>query len=251
MGTTTGLPGDVGAHRDLALERLAVRALEVAERLGADAADARVAILGVDDLALALVLDVGQLELLAEDGRELVERDVDLERRARRRPDPACSARRPPRRPRSPPIGSPGSPSPCPAPPRCLSPNEKRGMSICGMGIETTSLPLRPMSSPCEMYLRRFCRILPADDGAEAASGPGRSSATSRSVYRVVARERCGQTHVRPASRRARSARSRGTPARSPRSTARASSGPTDERRVARPRHLSEERRRCRGRRRR
>ena len=34
-------------------------------------------------------------------------------------------------------------------------------MSICGMGIETRSLPLRPMSSPCEMYLRRFCRILP------------------------------------------------------------------------------------------
>src|SRR5580692_1432135 len=34
-------------------------------------------------------------------------------------------------------------------------------MSIWGMGIETRSLPLRPMSSPCEMYLRRFCRILP------------------------------------------------------------------------------------------
>src|SRR5580704_7273353 len=34
-------------------------------------------------------------------------------------------------------------------------------MSIWGIGIETTSLPLRPMSSPCEMYLRRFCRILP------------------------------------------------------------------------------------------
>src|SRR5271154_4235970 len=34
-------------------------------------------------------------------------------------------------------------------------------MSIWGIGIETMSLPLRPMSSPCETYLRRFCRILP------------------------------------------------------------------------------------------
>ena len=178
MGTTTGLPGDVGAHRDLALERLAVRALEVAQRLGADAADAGVAVLRVDDLALALVLDVGELELLAEDGRELVERDVDLERRARPAPCPALRPS-PALRPRSPPTGSPGSPSPCPAPPRCLSPKRKCGMSICGMGIETRSLPLRPMSSPCEMYLRRFCRILPADDLRGSGSGPGRSSATS------------------------------------------------------------------------
>src|SRR5690606_3726796 len=67
----------VASHRDLPLERLAVGTSEVAERLGTDAADAGVAILGVDDLALALVLDVGELELLAQDGRELVERDVD------------------------------------------------------------------------------------------------------------------------------------------------------------------------------
>ena len=51
----------------------------MAERLGADATDAGVAILRVDDLALALVLDVRELELLAEDVRELLERDVDLE----------------------------------------------------------------------------------------------------------------------------------------------------------------------------
>ena len=64
---------------DQPLQRLAVGALEVAERLGADAADARVAVVGVRDSTLALVLDVGKLELLAEDGGELVERDVDLE----------------------------------------------------------------------------------------------------------------------------------------------------------------------------
>src|SRR6185369_3427393 len=44
----------VRAHRDLTLERLAIRAAEVTERLGADATDAGVAILRVDDLALAL-----------------------------------------------------------------------------------------------------------------------------------------------------------------------------------------------------
>ncbi len=51
----------------------------MAERLGTDAADAGVAVLGVDDLALALVLDVRELELLAEDRGQLVEGDVDLE----------------------------------------------------------------------------------------------------------------------------------------------------------------------------
>ena len=162
-----GLVRRVRAHRDLALERLAVRAPEVAERLGADAADAGVAILRVDDLALALVLDVGQLELLAEDRGELVERDVDLEHvlaGALARPCLPPS----PSSPSSPPTGSPGSPSPCPAPPCCLSPKRKRGMSICGIGIETRSLPLRPMSSPCEMYFRRFCRIRPRTMCAEA-----------------------------------------------------------------------------------
>ena len=34
-------------------------------------------------------------------------------------------------------------------------------MSICGIGMETRSLPLRPMSSPCEMYLRKFWRMRP------------------------------------------------------------------------------------------
>src|SRR5579859_3644107 len=79
-GDDDGVRGHVRAHRDLALERLAVRPLEVAQRLGADAADARVAVLRVDDLALALVLDVRELELLAQDGRKLVERDVHLQR---------------------------------------------------------------------------------------------------------------------------------------------------------------------------
>jgi hypothetical protein len=72
---------------------------------------------GVRDLALALVLDVGQLELLAEDAGELLERDVDLEEVV-----PLAAA--------EPPTGSPGLPSPCPTPPRCLSPKRKRGMSI-------------------------------------------------------------------------------------------------------------------------
>src|SRR6185312_13580540 len=56
---------------------------------------------------------------------------------------------------------SPTSPSPCPTPPRSLLPNRKRGTLICGKGIETRSFPLRPISSPCEMYLRRSCLIFP------------------------------------------------------------------------------------------
>ena len=56
---------------------------------------------------------------------------------------------------------SPTSPCPCPTPPRSLLPKRKRGMLICGSGIETRSLPLRPISSPCEMYLRRSCLIFP------------------------------------------------------------------------------------------
>ena len=43
-GTTTGRFGVVGAHRDLALERLAVGAPEVAQRVRADAAHADVAV---------------------------------------------------------------------------------------------------------------------------------------------------------------------------------------------------------------
>src|SRR5262249_44745035 len=74
-----GLVRRVRSHCDLALQRLAISATEVTERLGANAPHAGVAVLRVDDLALALVLDVRELQLLAEDGRELVERDVDLE----------------------------------------------------------------------------------------------------------------------------------------------------------------------------
>ena len=69
----------VGAERDLPAQRLLVGALEVAQRLGAGGVDPGVFDLLSDDLLLALALDVGQLELLAEDGRQLVERDVDLE----------------------------------------------------------------------------------------------------------------------------------------------------------------------------
>ncbi len=71
--------GRVRARRDRALQRLAVRTAKVPERLGPDAPQAGVAILLVDQLALALVLDVGQLELLAEDRGELVERHVDFD----------------------------------------------------------------------------------------------------------------------------------------------------------------------------
>src|SRR4051812_42461604 len=34
-------------------------------------------------------------------------------------------------------------------------------MSICGSGMETISFPFLPSISPCVMYLRRFCLILP------------------------------------------------------------------------------------------
>src|SRR5262249_39450534 len=67
------------AAGDHALQRFAVGALEVPERLRPDTPDARIAVVRARDLALALVCDVGQLELFAEDGCELVEGDVDLE----------------------------------------------------------------------------------------------------------------------------------------------------------------------------
>jgi hypothetical protein len=70
----------VDAARDRAPERFLVGALEVLERVGADAADAGIAVLGRDDAVLALVLDRGQLELFAQDVRELVERHVHFER---------------------------------------------------------------------------------------------------------------------------------------------------------------------------
>ncbi len=72
--------GVVLAGGDLAAQRLVVGALEVAQRVGASAADAAVLILLADEVLLALGLNVGQLELLAEDRGELVERDIDLQR---------------------------------------------------------------------------------------------------------------------------------------------------------------------------
>src|SRR5262249_31240157 len=71
--------GLVHAARDRAAQRFFVRALEMAERLRADAPDAGVAILRRDDPALAFVFDFRKLELFAQDVGELVERDVDFE----------------------------------------------------------------------------------------------------------------------------------------------------------------------------
>src|SRR5690606_16536229 len=69
----------VHTRGDAATQGLLVGALEVSQGLGPDTPDAGVAILGADDLALALVLDVGELQLLAQDVGELVEGDVDLQ----------------------------------------------------------------------------------------------------------------------------------------------------------------------------
>src|SRR5207244_3685907 len=69
----------VGAERDRPLERLLVGPLEVAEALGSRAVDPRVAVLLGGDRLLAARLDVRELELLAQDLRELGELDVDLE----------------------------------------------------------------------------------------------------------------------------------------------------------------------------
>src|SRR5690606_16347828 len=78
-GDHDGPLGIVSPHHDLPLQRGLERALEMAERVRADAADADVAILLVDDLALAPVFDLRKFELLAEDVGQLVERDVHLE----------------------------------------------------------------------------------------------------------------------------------------------------------------------------
>src|ERR1700704_4922232 len=50
------------------------------QRLGAGGADARVLVLPRDDLLGALGLDPRQLELLAHDLGELLQRDLDVER---------------------------------------------------------------------------------------------------------------------------------------------------------------------------
>src|SRR5690606_25967397 len=69
----------VEARCDLPLERLLVGALEVAKRFGPGPLDSRVAVADGLEVLLAAGLDAGKLELLAEDLRELLERDVDLE----------------------------------------------------------------------------------------------------------------------------------------------------------------------------
>src|SRR5262249_7502454 len=69
----------VRAHRDLSAQRLAIRPAEVTQRLRAGRADARVLVLPRDDLLGALGLDARQLELLAHDLGELLQRDLDVE----------------------------------------------------------------------------------------------------------------------------------------------------------------------------
>src|SRR5690606_26927829 len=59
------------------------------------------------------------------------------------------------------PSGVPSSPSPCPTPPMSRRPKRKCGSSICGSGIETSSLPRRPISSPRVRCRLRSCLILP------------------------------------------------------------------------------------------
>ncbi len=69
----------VRAHRDLAAQRLAIGPAEVAQRLRAGRANAGVLVLVRDDLLGALRLDPRQLELLAHDLGELLQRDLDVE----------------------------------------------------------------------------------------------------------------------------------------------------------------------------
>jgi hypothetical protein len=126
---------------------------------GAHAPHADVAILLIDDLALALVEDVRELQLLAEDLRELVERDLGLERvlalvlaglalavavlalfAADRIALVTLALTH--------------------AAALLVGVAEARDVDLRdGDGHDV--LPLRPISSPCEMYFLRFCRILP------------------------------------------------------------------------------------------
>src|SRR5262249_7169416 len=62
------------------LKRFEVRTLEVSERFGARLANRVVLILLLDDFGLAFGLDVGQLELLAENRSQLVEADIDFQK---------------------------------------------------------------------------------------------------------------------------------------------------------------------------
>ena len=128
------------------------------QRLGAGVADARVLVLLRDDLLGALGLDARQLELLAQDLGELLERDLDLEQVIARalaglalaRLLLAFAAER---------VADLAVALPDAA--LLLVAVLKCGMSICGIGIATVSLPFFAIISPCEMYLRRFCLILP------------------------------------------------------------------------------------------
>src|SRR5580704_3765667 len=71
--------GVVRPGHDLPPQRLAEGALEVAQRLRAGPPDPDVAVLLRDDPLLALGLDAGELQLLAHDLRQLLQRQLDLQ----------------------------------------------------------------------------------------------------------------------------------------------------------------------------
>ncbi len=101
------------------LSAFLVGALEVAQALRAGLADAGVLVFLLDDVGAALGLDPGQSQSLAEDRRQVVQGQLDLEdvvpRRLAGPPGPASPS---PERP----IGVPTSPGPWPTPPRFLVP---------------------------------------------------------------------------------------------------------------------------------
>ena len=107
-----------------------------------------------------------ELQLLAEDLRQLVERDVDLEGVLARAlaglacPSPGCTVPGDER--------LPGSPSPWPTPPCCLSPYLKCGMSICGRGMRDDVLALLADHLALRDVLAQVLLDLPADDLLEA-----------------------------------------------------------------------------------
>ena len=66
-------------RRNLAFERLAVRALEMPQRVRSDATNAGVAVFLRDDIFFAFRLNVGQLQFLAEDLRQFLQGDINLD----------------------------------------------------------------------------------------------------------------------------------------------------------------------------
>ena len=91
----------------------------MAQALGPGLADAGVLVLLLDDVGPPLGLDPGQSQPFAEDLRQLVQGQLDLEDMMPRRiagvaGPPSCSPERP--------IGVPTSPGPCPTPPEFLGP---------------------------------------------------------------------------------------------------------------------------------